>query len=180
MYSYYEIRNGFDRIGFMNVLVVDDEELIRELIAETVQAVNPNGQVFLAEDGQRALEFFEKEELDVILTDVRMPRVGGEELVEVLSECAFKIPIIVITGYGEKDLAIRMLKMGAMDFVEKPFVGEDLENKIKEALERRRRILLEVNSYETVLKDMGLIRAKIDFYRKSANERKELIDKVTN
>jgi FixJ family two-component response regulator len=83
-----------------------------------------------------------------LLLDVRMPGMGGLELQRVLRDRGIAIPVIVITGHGDVSMAVRAMKAGAADFIEKPFNGQELIDRVKECLQadaesRRERVLRE-------------------------------------
>ncbi|PCI27155.1 hypothetical protein COB52_05275 [Candidatus Kaiserbacteria bacterium] len=163
----------------LRVLVVDDEELIRELIVEAVEPFIDGGEIIEVSDGQEALEAFREQRIDILITDIRMPRVSGEELVECLEEYSFKVPMLVVTGHGDREMAIRLMRLGAFDFLEKPFDSELLEERISRAVESRRKILLELNLAEEKLVEKGLIGSIDEYYQLGYEERRALIKKMS-
>jgi NADH-quinone oxidoreductase subunit E len=107
----------------VDVAVVDDEESIREGCRQALEA--SGYRTASAGDGAQALKLIESERPRVLLLDLRMPGLGGLELLEKLPKIDPRIVPIVITGYGTVDSAVSAMKLGAFDFINKPFdVGE--------------------------------------------------------
>lgn len=117
----------------MTVHLIDDDDDLRESV-----------KVFLEQEGFKtqayasAIQFLQglsKEDSGCIVTDVRMPGMSGEQLLETLAERKVFIPVIVITGHADVPLAVRAMKLGAVDLLEKPFRADDLIRAIRRALE---------------------------------------------
>ncbi len=122
-----------------NVLVIDDEESMR---AGCIQTLEENGyRVQAAENGRMGLEKTSKESFDVILLDLKMPGIGGMEVLKKLKENDPDCFVIVITAYGTIDSAVEAMKRGAYDFLSKPFTPEALNSIVKRAVDNRLRAL---------------------------------------
>ena len=106
------------------ILLVDDELLVREELGAILEELGY--VVITAADGEEGLELFRKERPDMVVTDVRMPRVDGLSLAMTIRSEAPAVPITVITGHGTEDMAIKALRAGVTDFVKKPVRLEDL------------------------------------------------------
>lgn len=119
----------------MTVLVVDDEEAIVELVAEYLRARGMN--VVTAADGDQALASLERDAVDVVLTDLRLPVRGGMSLLEVIVERGLPVATVVMTGYGTIETATQALKLGAADYLLKPVRLRELHEALMEALARR-------------------------------------------
>ncbi len=140
------------------VLVVDDEENIR-LVLRTL--LRKHGyDVEVAASGEDALAALESFDPDVILTDVRMPRMGGLDLLGALKARQHPATVIVMSAYGNVDLAIEAMKAGAYDYVSKPFKPDEIvlalrKAEEREALRRENRALKEQiqkdNEFESIL-----------------------------
>jgi len=116
------------------VLVVDDEENIR-LVLRTL--LKKHGfEVEVAEGGEAALALLDSFDPDVILTDVRMPRMGGMDLLATLRARQHPATVIVMSAYGNVDLAIEAMKAGAYDYVSKPFKPDEIVLALRKAEER--------------------------------------------
>ncbi len=119
------------------ILIVDDEPLIRKIIVKYLSDKNYITET--AADGAGALEKLAADDYDLVLTDLRMPKMGGTELLQTMSEKYPKIPKIILTGYGTTEDIILALKTGAYDFLTKPITDfKILEHSIERALERKR------------------------------------------
>ena len=118
------------------ILFVDDDEAGRELSLYNIREAGY--RVELAEDGQRALDLFAPDRHDLVVTDLRMPKVSGMELLQQIKELAPDVPVVVITAHGNVEVAVQAMKSGAYDFIEKPFGREVLLLVVERALERRR------------------------------------------
>ncbi|MCE5249589.1 sigma-54 dependent transcriptional regulator [bacterium] len=115
------------------ILVVDDESLMREFITESL--ISHGYEVDDAGDGSRALEFMGNETYDIILTDFKMPKVTG---MDVLRRAREKMPdakVIIMTAYGTVENAVEAMKLGAFDYITKPFSVDEILILVKRALE---------------------------------------------
>ncbi len=116
-----------------SVLIVDDEAIIRDLCSKALKGYN----VFQAANGEEALRIFEKSEIDVILTDVMMPRMGGIELLKQLKEIEPTVVVIIMTGFAEKEVILNALKADADDFITKPLNLLQLKTAVDRALVKK-------------------------------------------
>ena len=115
-----------------NVLVVDDEPDIRELLEITLSRMNLNS--FAAANVREAKTLLEKKQIDLCLTDMKLPDGNGIDLVEHIQEQHPNIPVAVITAFGSMETAIKALKAGAFDFVSKPIDLKMLRGLVDSAL----------------------------------------------
>lgn len=118
------------------ILVVDDERLVRWALQQKLE--HWGYHVSLAEDGATALSRIQLDNPDLITLDVKLPDITGIEVLAEMRNRNIQIPVIVITAFGVVDDAVRSLKLGAYDFIEKPINFEKLENAIRNALETKR------------------------------------------
>jgi two-component system response regulator FixJ len=114
------------------VFVVDDDEAVRDSLQLLLEATGYQVQVF--EAARYALEACSSSMPGCIITDIRMPEMDGLEFQEKLAKLRSDIPVIVITGHGDVPLAVRAMKAGAADFIEKPFSHETLLASIEASL----------------------------------------------
>ncbi len=117
------------------LLVVDDEKNIRSGLAKSLEM--DGYEVFQAEDGQDALKIMLKTEIDLIIADLKMPRMSGEELLKRVTSSYPTVPVIILTGHGTVDNAVQAMRDGAYDFLTKPVNLERLGLLVKRALGRR-------------------------------------------
>src|SRR5262245_37959442 len=116
------------------ILVVDDERLVRWSLQQKLEQWGYH--VALAEDGATALGRAQIDNPDLITLDMKLPDMTGLELLAELRTRHCHSPVIMITAFGVVDDAVRSLKLGAYDFIEKPINFEKLENAIRNALEK--------------------------------------------
>jgi len=117
------------------VLVVDDEESIRKSLKGVLK--DEGYDVLLAEDGPRALKIVEDESPELVLLDIWMPKMDGMEVLEKLRELNPTLPIIMISGHGTIETAVKATKRGAYDFLEKPLSAEKVILAVVHALKER-------------------------------------------
>ena len=118
------------------ILVIDDEPGIREGCRRVLGA--QGFQVDVAEDGQTGLRKVQEGGLDLVLLDVMMPGVSGIDLIAPIHAHDPEIVCVIITGYGNVELAVEAIRQGAYDFINKPFTADDLVLRVKQGVERRR------------------------------------------
>ncbi|MBF0521924.1 MAG: response regulator [Candidatus Omnitrophica bacterium] len=116
------------------VLIVDDDQLTREQLSRELK--RQYCEVFLAGDGQSGLEIFAREEINILLLDVKLPDVDGLEFLKQAKELRPNCEIIVVTGYGSEEVAIQSLRRGAIDYLEKPIKFEELGASLGRAQEK--------------------------------------------
>ncbi|MEQ1724137.1 MAG: response regulator, partial [Pseudobdellovibrio sp.] len=114
------------------ILVVDDEESIREFLE--IMLKKENYEVTTAEDGLRAKEILSKKSFDMVISDMQMPNVTGIELLKYVKESYPDIVFMMITAFGTTETAVDAMKMGAYDYVTKPFKIDEVRLNIANAL----------------------------------------------
>src|SRR5439155_375163 len=117
------------------VLVVDDERKMRRLLQILLERMGIDSVA--AESGEEALRCFQAEKIDLILTDLKMPGMTGLELLAKLRELDADVPVILLTAFGTVQTAVDAMKLGAFDYVLKPFDLEAVELIIRKSLEMR-------------------------------------------
>jgi len=119
----------------IRILVVDDEKIIRDGCSRIL--LKEGYEVFTADSGEEALERFDLEPFDLILLDIKMPGMGGIETLGRLKEIDPGLTILMITGYPSIETAVKAIKLGAYDYVNKPFTPDVLRIAVDRALERK-------------------------------------------
>ncbi len=122
------------------VLVVDDEENIRHMLS--VSLAKEGYVVEAAPDGATALSRLREGKFDVVLCDVRMPRLGGIELLDKVTEEGLRTVMVMMSAYGAQDQAIEAIKKGAYDYLRKPFKIDEVLLLLKK-IEEREKLLQE-------------------------------------
>ncbi len=115
------------------ILVVDDEKLIRWSLKENLE--KENYEVYTASTGEEALALIHEELPDLILQDIKLPGISGLEILEEVKKLREESLVIMMTAYGDVNTSVKAMKLGAYDFVEKPFVFDKLKLTIAKALE---------------------------------------------
>jgi FixJ family two-component response regulator len=126
----------YDTIEQAAVFVVDDDEAMRDSIVCLLESADIPCRMF--GDARAFLDACEPGRPGCLLLDIRMPGMSGMELLAHLKSNGYSQPVIIITGHGDVPLAVRALKSGAFDFVQKPFGAQDLLDKVQAALEQVR------------------------------------------
>ncbi len=122
-----------------NVYIIDDDEAVRDSVSTLVESIGLAALRFSS--GDDFLAAVTASSQGCIVTDIRMPGLSGLDLQDQLAARGIGLPVIVLTGYGDVSAAVRAMKTGAIDFVEKPFNAQELLDKIQHALaidDRRR------------------------------------------
>lgn len=114
------------------ILVVDDDFAMRAALAESLESCGFD--VEMAEDGSVAVKKFRKGNFALVVTDLKMPNMGGMELLKAVKKISPAMPVILVSGYGTVQNAVEAMKEGAAEFLLKPFSLEELEKKVKAVL----------------------------------------------
>ncbi|MBW1645077.1 MAG: response regulator [Deltaproteobacteria bacterium] len=119
------------------ILAVDDEEDIREIIAETLETTGYRCQT--AADGSEAIEIINRdaEQIAAVICDLKMPQVSGDQVVQFIASNHPIIPVIILTGFAQLDMALDHIRLGAFDYLTKPFKVKELLLTLRRALEYR-------------------------------------------
>ncbi len=118
------------------VLVIDDEDIVRTSCSRTLA---PAGfEVRLARNGVEGLKILEEGPFDLVLTDLKMPDMDGIEVLRKIKEGWPAVEVIIITGYQTVDTAVKSIKLGAFDYIEKPFTPDALITAVSKALDRKK------------------------------------------
>lgn len=147
---------SFKNEEYDKILIVDDEPYIRKVLSKYLNG--KNYKIDTADNGEVAIEKLNTAPFDLVLTDLRMPKMGGRELLQIMSENFPGIPKIVLTGYGTSEDIILALQTGAYDFLTKPITDFGiLDHSIQRAIERKRlhdertRYLEQVNQINEII-----------------------------
>ncbi len=119
----------------LGILVVDDEKNIREGLGRALEL--DGYEVSLAADGMEALDQIQRGIVDLVISDLRMPKLSGEDLLKTLTSKYPSIPVIILTGHGTIENAVSAMRMGAYDFLTKPINLDRLSMMVKRALGNR-------------------------------------------
>ncbi|HEY7679193.1 MAG TPA: sigma-54 dependent transcriptional regulator [Terriglobia bacterium] len=109
----------------VGVLVVDDQEMVRDLCQQVVDSLGYRS--FLAESGSQALEFLDGNAVDIVIADLKMPGMSGIELLDRIKARNPRIEVVIMTGYASVPSAVQAMKLGASDYIVKPFGAEEMK-----------------------------------------------------
>lgn len=119
------------------ILVIEDESAIRRVLIKILSEENNAYEVFEAEDGLRGMEIIKKEDFDLVLCDIKMPKMDGVEVLEAARQIKPEIPFIMISGHGDLDTAVNTMRLGAFDYISKPPDLNRLLTTVRNALDRK-------------------------------------------
>jgi len=117
----------------MKILVVDDERIVLESVRKILEE---NYDVDVTLSGKQGLEWVVQRDYDVVLTDIRMPEIGGMHVLRDIKRAKPMLPVIMITGYASVNSAVQAMKLGAADYIEKPFAPDDLSKAVERVIEK--------------------------------------------
>ena len=118
----------------IKILVVDDEQSMRDFLK--ILLVKDGHDVVTANNGEQALSLLDKQAVDLVISDIRMPGMSGLELLEAIREHHGDLPVIMITAFASPDDAVRAMKDGAFDYISKPFNVDEIKSVIHSATNR--------------------------------------------
>ncbi|MCF8272552.1 MAG: sigma-54 dependent transcriptional regulator [Flavobacteriaceae bacterium] len=119
------------------ILIVEDEAAIRRVLVKILSEENDTYQVEEAVDGLDGVEKIKKDDFDLVLCDIKMPKMDGVEVLEAVKKIKPEIPIVMISGHGDLDTAVNTMRLGAFDYISKPPDLNRLLNTVRNALDRK-------------------------------------------
>ena len=122
------------------ILIIEDEEAIRRVLTKILKEENSSYDIFEASDGLLAIEFIKNQDFDLILCDIKMPKMDGLEVLEATKKIKPDIPIVMISGHGDLETAVETMRHGAYDYISKPPDLNRLLNTVRNALDRKKLI----------------------------------------
>ena len=123
------------------ILIVEDEESIRRVLKKILSEEDKSHEIVEAENGIEALNFIKKNQLDLIISDIKMPKVDGIEVLAYVKNNNPDVPVIMISGHGDLDLAVDCMKKGAYDYISKPPDLNRLLTTVRNALDRNKLVV---------------------------------------
>lgn len=119
------------------ILVIEDEAAIRRVLIKILSEENEDYRVFEAEDGMKGIELLKKDDFDLVLCDIKMPKMDGVEVLEAAKKEKPEIPFIMISGHGDLDTAVNTMRLGAFDYISKPPDLNRLLTTVRNALDKK-------------------------------------------
>jgi len=123
------------------ILIIEDEAAIRRVLTKIIQEENKNYHVEEAEDGFVGLEMIEKNDYDLVLCDIKMPKMDGVEVLQRSQKIKPEIPFLMISGHGDLETAVETMRLGAFDYISKPPDLNRLLNAIRNALDKKQLVV---------------------------------------
>lgn len=155
------------------ILLIEDEAAIRRVLIKILTEENTTYEVEEAADGLEGIEKIRDQDYDLILCDIKMPKMDGVEVLEAVKKLKPEIPIVMISGHGDLDTAVNTMRMGAFDYISKPPDLNRLLNTVRNALDRKELIVENTRLKRKVGKNLEMI-GESD----AINKIKDIIDKV--
>ena len=155
------------------ILIIEDEAAIRRVLTKILSEENVTYQVDEAEDGFQGVEKVKSEDYDLILCDIKMPKMDGVEVLEMVKKIKPEIPIVMISGHGDLETAINTMRLGAFDYISKPPDLNRLLNTVRNALDRKQLVIENKILKKKVSKNYEMIGDS-----EAINHIKSMIDKV--
>jgi two-component system nitrogen regulation response regulator NtrX len=119
------------------ILIIEDEAAIRRVLGKILSEENDTYKVEEAEDGQQGLDKIKNDDYDLVLCDIKMPKMDGVEVLEAVKKIKPEIPMVMISGHGDLETAINTMRLGAFDYISKPPDLNRLLNTVRNALDRK-------------------------------------------
>jgi len=123
------------------ILIIEDEASIRRVLVKILTEENTQYKVFEAEDGLIGTEMIKNTDFDLVLCDIKMPKMDGVEVLEAVKKIKPEIPMVMISGHGDLDTAVNTMRLGAFDYISKPPDLNRLLNTIRNALEKKQLVV---------------------------------------
>jgi len=149
------------------ILLIEDEEPIRRVLTRILTAQNTDFDITEAEDGKMGFDLLSKGNFDLVLCDIKMPKMDGIEVLKKSKEVGLILPFIMLTGHGNVDTAVDAMKHGAYDFISKPPDLNRLLNSISHALENK-----------SLRKENKILKRKVEQKYKIIGESKAILDVI--
>ena len=155
------------------ILIVEDEAAIRRVLVKILSEENDTYQVQEAQDGLEGLEKIRKEDYDLVLCDIKMPKMDSVEVLEAVKKIKPEIPIVMISGHGDLDTAVNTMRLGAFDYISKPPDLNRLLNTVRNALDRKELVVENKRLKKKVSKSYEMIGESEEI-----SQIKDMIEKV--
>lgn len=169
-----DLRSQFFKAEHMSkILVIEDESAIRRVLIKILSEENDTYTVEEAEDGSKGLEMIKKNDYDLALCDIKMPKMDGVEVLQAARKIKPEIPFIMISGHGDLDTAVNTMRLGAFDYISKPPDLNRLLTTVRNALDRKELVVENTILKKKVSKNYEMVGES-----KEITNIKEMIDKV--
>ena len=157
------------------ILIIEDEAAIRRVLKKIISEESDSYQVEEAEDGLSGIELIKDNEYDLVLCDIKMPKMDGVEVLEKAKKIKPEVPFVMISGHGDLDTAVNTMRLGAFDYISKPPDLNRLLNTVRNALDRKVLVVENKRLKKKVSKNYEMIGES-----KEISHIKEIIEKVAS
>jgi len=157
------------------ILIIEDEAAIRRVLKKIISEENDVYQVEEAEDGLRGIEMIKDHDFDLVLCDIKMPKMDGVEVLEKAKKIKPETPFVMISGHGDLDTAVNTMRLGAYDYISKPPDLNRLLNTVRNALDRKVLVVENKRLKKKVSKNYEMIGES-----KEITHIKDIIEKVAS
>ena len=164
------------------ILIIEDEAAIRRVLSKILSEENDSYQVEDAEDGFLGLEKIKNNDYDLVLCDIKMPKMDGVEVLEAVKKIKPEIPMVMISGHGDMETAIHTMRLGAFDYISKPPDLNRLLNTVRNALDRKQLVVENTilkkkvsKNYEMIGNSEGINHIKLMIEKVAPTEARVLI-----
>lgn len=155
------------------ILIIEDEAAIRRVLVKILAEESDTYQVEDVEDGIQGLEKIKSEDYDLVLCDIKMPKMDGVEVLEAIKKIKPEIPVVMISGHGDLETAVNTMRLGAFDYISKPPDLNRLLNTVRNAVDKKQLVVENKILKKKVSKNYEMIGNS-----QAINHIKEIIDKV--
>jgi len=139
------------------ILIIEDEAAIRRVLTKIISEENNTYEVEEAEDGLSGVEKITKNDYDLVLCDIKMPKMDGVEVLEKVRKLKPEVPMVMISGHGDLDTAVNTMRLGAFDYISKPPDLNRLLNTVRNALDRKELVVENKRLKKKVSKNYEMI-----------------------
>jgi DNA-binding NtrC family response regulator len=139
------------------ILIIEDEAAIRRVLVKILSEENNTYLVEEAEDGLVGMEKMKDDEYDLVLCDIKMPKMDGIEVLEAIRKIKPEVPVVMLSGHGDLDTAVNTMKLGAFDYISKPPDLNRLLNTVRNALDRKKLVVENTQLKKKVGKNYQMI-----------------------
>ena len=157
------------------ILIIEDEAAIRRVLSKIISEENDTYEVQEAEDGLAGMEMIKNEDYDLVLCDIKMPKMDGVEVLEATKKIKPEVPMVMISGHGDLETAVNTMRLGAFDYISKPPDLNRLLNTVRIALDRTQLVTENKKLKKKVSKTYQIIGES-----EPINHIKMMIDKVAD
>ncbi|MCH3882412.1 MULTISPECIES: sigma-54-dependent transcriptional regulator [Tenacibaculum] len=155
------------------ILIIEDEAAIRRVLKKIISEENDSYQVEEAEDGLVGIEMIKDKDYDLVLCDIKMPKMDGVEVLEKAKKIKPEVPMVMISGHGDLDTAVNTMRLGAFDYISKPPDLNRLLNTVRNALDKKELVVENKRLKKKVSKNYEMIGESA-----AISHIKEIIEKV--